>query len=650
MTRRLNILLFALLLSIVCHSAVVYHDDMIALIIEDIYSQLIEEGAEVDFQELEQELYAIHADPIDLNSATEDDLRRLPFLSQSQIDAILLLVYRQPLTSLYELRLVSELADYEIRNLLPFVVVRQVAADSLSWRSLWQHPRQELSLRLDARRIESNGADPFYTALRYQLKASPHLELGLSAERDTHEPWYVKGKTYGADFYGGFVQLKDLGCLRKLVIGDMRASFGQGLTLSNSLSYTSKIAYVQDNGYRREGIDRKLSTSEYDFMRGIGATLQWWKVQLSAMYSARKVDGNVVDGCFSSIQRTGYHRTESELNAKRSVWEQTAAVNVTLRLDKLHLGIVATYTDLSDTLAPTPEYYNTYYFRGTRQSSIGIHYQWRYRKVELFGELSAAQNTRWGVGNIIGLRLSPTSDISMVAIHRYYSPFFHSLHGQGLSSSTHRGGEHGMLVGADIRSLPHWQLSAYADVYRHTTPSYRQPAPATGYDVMATAQYSKTESLILRLRARSKGIADSYRHALRATLITPVGNWTNNAFAEVNIAQSADTLTPGTVIGDQVEYRFPCSLTLQLRAEGFYCPAWDNRVNLYENDMPYSFSIPAVYGIGARYYVNLRYHINDHFSLYLRASQTLQTDKWLDAHKQYRRTDTDIHAMLRVRW
>ena len=91
-------------------------------VILDIYNAVTEFG-EVDYEQLQTDLYTLHESPIDLNNTSEEELTQLYFLSPQQIDAILAYAYRHPFESLYELRLIPELADYEIRDLLPFVQI-----------------------------------------------------------------------------------------------------------------------------------------------------------------------------------------------------------------------------------------------------------------------------------------------------------------------------------------------------------------------------------------------------------------------------------------------------------------------------------------------------------------------------------------------
>ena len=91
-------------------------------VILDIYNAVTEFG-EVDYEQLQTDLYTLHESPIDLNNTSDEELTQLYFLSPQQIDAILAYAYRHPFESLYELRLIPELADYEIRDLLPFVQI-----------------------------------------------------------------------------------------------------------------------------------------------------------------------------------------------------------------------------------------------------------------------------------------------------------------------------------------------------------------------------------------------------------------------------------------------------------------------------------------------------------------------------------------------
>ena len=335
---RVRLLIWMMCMFAAAGAEVVYSPDMFPLILQDIYEELTEEGREADYEETENSLRQLAENPINLNATTEAELRQLLFLTDEQIDAILLFAYKNPFHNLYELRLINELADYEIRNMLPFVYACEPAdKQEFYWREMWHYARQEADVRFDARNIENNGTDPFYASLKYMFRYKRKVDAGVVAERDPKEPFCSRGKTYGADFYGGWLQVDDVWKMKRMVIGDYRASFGQGLVLNTNMNYGGKAIYLYRRGLREEGLKRKSSTAEYDFFRGTGATIRIGITDVTLLYSARKIDGRAEEGVFASVQKTGYHRTESELEAKRGVWQQVAGTNVTIGLKRLKL-------------------------------------------------------------------------------------------------------------------------------------------------------------------------------------------------------------------------------------------------------------------------------------------------------------------------
>lgn len=151
-------------------------------IIQDIYETAVENDADIDFEELEENLLSLAEQPLNLNTATEQQLQQLPFLSQEQIDAILLYAYQRELHSLYELQLIPALKSYDIRNMLPFVCVQpRTDRQPIYWKECFRYAKHKLTLRTDMRNIENKEYDPFYISLKYFLDAK-HLQFGCSME------------------------------------------------------------------------------------------------------------------------------------------------------------------------------------------------------------------------------------------------------------------------------------------------------------------------------------------------------------------------------------------------------------------------------------------------------------------------------------
>lgn len=647
-----NILLcIAVSLCLGCLSAQNIDTSMpLELIIQDIYETALENDVDVDLETLEQELQTLREQPINLNDATEKQLQQLPFLSQEQIDAILLYAYQREIHSLYELQLIPSLKSYDIRNMLPFVYIGPRSTEqTIYWREDFHNAKHKLTLRADARNLESKEYDPFFLSIKYLCDAN-HVQFGCAMERDPGEPWW-NTKTYGFDYYGGFVQFNQLSRhLTKWIIGDYRATFGLGLVLGSPTFIGGKQVAVA--GRQREGITRHLSTQEYNFYRGTAATLSWSNIELTALYSARRVDANLRDDAtFPSVQTTGYHRTDSEIAHKQAVWQHTVAMNLSAHYKQVKFGLTLKETLFNHRLVPDTNYYNANYFQGKEQFAAGLNYRWSRQRFSLFGEVATAQNRRWGFANITGFRLAPINDLVFSAIYRYYSPTYDVFNANAFGESSRNNDEHGIYLGAEVSLVARWRFSAYTDVFSFRYPKYGIKTPSTGVEALLQADFATSEELQMQWRARVKEKADRTRAYLRYYLDWQRSGWRLRTQLEGSIAKEEEEPKPtfGVMLAEDCSYQFQrVPILLQLRLQAFYAPDYQNRFYTYENDVLYAFSIPAVYGIGARYYLNLRYKINHHWAIYCKVSQTVYSNQWTTTQDLASNRRTDIHLLLRL--
>ena len=625
-------------------------------IILDIYNAVTEFG-EVDYEQLQTDLYTLHESPIDLNNTSDEELTQLYFLSPQQIDAILAYAYRHPFESLYELRLIPELADYEIRDLLPFVYINRDAlnsetinTDALYAKEIFAKAHHELLTRIDARNIEAyEGTDPIYTQFRYRFDFRRRVTFGVQLRRPAGG--FARDLQYGA-----YLQLNDITPhLHTLVAGNFQASFGQGLVLA-PVFHSGKSMYVTSVGQQREGL-RYYSSVDGEGLHGAGATLRWeWnkttRLDVSALYSMRR--------------------------ANDSTWHHLLGANLTLRHKKLQVELTAIENLWSDSIHPyTNAKYNRHYFRGRNQAVIGASFRYNHGWFDMFGEVATAQNhqitndqspitkSHWGFGTIIGSRFYPTNGFSLLALYRYYSPYFDNALGYAFSETSRLGDENGGYLGFDITRLRNWRFIGYGDIFYFSGYKYGlgDATRTLGYDAMAEIQYSWSKHpsfqggdggrLSLRLRARQKGDAT---YSTRAQFDWAQGSWSLRTTAEANIIPSKlstlnSQLTYGFTIFQDISYSLPLregrGLGLRLRLQGFDAREWANRIYTYEHDVLYAYSIPAVYGLGGRAYLCLRWQIIPQLALYFRASETVYARKWAAAHSRPL-TRTDLHLLLRA--
>ena len=592
-----------------CTSTLVYSQDVaIEDVIDDIYYQFSEED-EIPQEDLQEQLMNIAANPIDLNNTNADELGELLFLSDEQIDAILLYQYNQPFQSVYELQLIDCLKDYEIRNLMPFVKVRgeeairrEAKGKEMYFREVFHYAKHEMTLRTDARNIEDYEGDPMYGKLRYRFNYQNRVQAGVTAMMATGDGQLAMGERWD---YGGYIQLKDIGPMKTVVAGNYQANFGYGLVVGSPFK-RGKNAYIQSTATTDEGLKKYTSIGDgYNYFHGVGATARIKWADVSAFYSLRE-------------------------DNKNEAWQHVVGVNATGRWKKLKVGVTGV-----ETIRREGDETMRQEVRG--QGVMGANARYNWGKVDVWGEVAASQGEQWGLGTIMGVRINPISDLNLLAIYRYYSPEYENIYANTLCSKTKMNDEHGGYIGLTYNRLKNWQLSAYADIWK------------TGFETMAQADFEAQKNYRMHTRFRVKRKDEKDTYSLRWNMVYHFGQWKLKTQADGNIVYTKEQWNYGWSLLQDVEYRFKeVPIVMQLRAQVFDAREWDNRIYVYENDVLYAYAIPFVYGFGGRFWLNARYKINDTFSVYLRVSETVYQPRWAIKHSK-ESTRTDVHALLRVK-
>ena len=606
-----------------CVAMAAYGQDIrVEDVLEDIFNQLSEDG-DFPYEDIEEELLSIAENPMNLNMVTGEDLSRLIFLSDEQIDAILLYQYEYGFKEIYELQLIDCLKDYEIRNLLPFVEVKgevhptkprassgtpqrlEVKGKDLYFREVFHYAKHEMTLRVDARNIEDFEGDPMYGKLRYRFNYQNRVQAGVTATMTTGDGQLAMNDRWD---YGGYVQLRDVGAFKTFIAGNYQANFGYGLVVGSPFK-RGKSAYVQSTATTDEGLKKYSSVGDgYNYFHGVGATTRIKWADMSAFYSLQRED----DG-----------------------WQHVLGANVTGRWKRLKVGVTGLEEVNKPTHDPSLRRENSDKVKGKGALGANVRYNWG--MIDLWGEVAASQGEKWGVGTILGARFTPKSDVNLLAIYRYYSPKFNNPYANVLSSKTRVYDENGGYMGLEYNLLKDWKLSIIGDIWNE------------GYEVIGQSEYlpAKQYKMFWRLRLKEKDALETY--SLRWNASYDIGAWKMKTQADGNIVKGDGKWTYGWSLYQDAEFRFvEIPIVLQTRAQIFNAKEWNNRVYIYENDVLYAYAMPFVYGIGGRFWVNARYQVNDIFSVYLRLSETVYQKTWAKEHDRPA-TRTDIHALLRVK-
>lgn len=659
-------------------------------IVVDKWMEYVEELAEET--EDSERIEALYTDlsyltehPLDLNTVTEEQLIRLPFLSDKQIDGFIR--YRQrhgKLLSVYELKLVEELDFQTIALLLPFVYVGDISVEKRQFtvKNLLKYGRNELQIRYNQCFQQKSGyrsrsdsvlsrypnrsyrGEPFYHSLRYSYLFDDRLQAGVVAEKDAGEPFWNRYHK-GYDYYSAHLFLKDMGRLRSLALGDYKMSFGQGLVVSNDFS-PGRSGLVTQVGRRTNGFRRHFSTNEQDFFRGVAAAIDLRRWRLHFFYSFRKMDAGVDSLRFSSLKTDGLHRLPRDWEKRRTIPLQVVGGNIQYQRPDLRIGLTALYHSFGKyRLEPDWKPYNQFYLSGSDHFNISVDYLLRNDNLKFYGETAIARNG--AVATLNALEMTPDAELYLVALFRHYDRRYQSLFGNAFSQSSAPQNEQGVYLGMRLAPFRFALLSLYADLFRFPWMRYGVEAPSVGQEYMARLDYDfrREVSTYLRYKFRrsERSRVDSERGVLRMRPRTQHRlrwQWTYSLSHSLTgktsldgILYETDSEPPGKgwMVAQSVGWK-PASLPFQ--ADGyiawFHTDDYDTRISSYEKNILYSFYMPTFYGKGLRVAFTCRMELWRRLSLSLKLAHTHYRDRdriGTDTEEITGANKTDLYALLR---
>lgn len=647
------------------------------------WTEYIEQMAELteDSEALETlytELSYLADNPININKAERADLCKLPFLSDKQIDAILLYREKQgDLVTLYELKNIEPLDFQTISLLLPFIYVTDPSVDNLpiTVDNLLKRSKNELTIRYDRSFQQKKGyrhqadsileqypnrqylGEPFYHSLRYSYTFDNRIQAGLTAEKDAGES-FLKPHHKGYDYYSAHFLWKEQGILKTLAIGDYKASFGQGLVISNDFMPGRGMIVTQAER-RNNGFRRHFSTNEADFLRGTASTLAWKEIEVSLFYSYRKMDAKVGGDSFTSIKTDGLHRTVGDWEKRHTLPMQTFGGNFRYVTPNVCLGLTAlTYSFGKYSMEPEPKPYNVFYFRGKTNTNVSLDYLIKNKTLKFYGETALSRNG--ALATLNGLQLTPVSYLSFLILHRYYSRRYHAYYGNAFGQNGSVQNEQGVYTGIQFTPYPYWKLSAYADIFRFPWLKYGVDSPSSGKEYMIRLDYTSGKSLSAyiryRFRQKEKNQADSndfyrihpYRqHRLRSQVLyqpLPILLLRTSADA-IQYTEKESPASRGILIAQSIAVK-PAKLPLQgdFFLAWFHTDDYNTRLTSYEKNLLYSFYMPSFYGKGMRLAATLRWDITRNLILSMKIGHTRYFDRdkigtGLEEIEGHRKTD-----------
>ena len=633
---------------------------------ETIIEQLVESNEDISssgWQNLMEDLAELKEHPIHINTATREQLERFPFLSDQLVENILYYIYRNgPMLTDKELMMVQDMDIRIARVLKLFITFQQPDKEERkpTFNDILKYGKQELSTRVDIPFYTRAGYQPytseyiqenpnkrylgksFYNNVRYQFHYSDKVYVGLTAEKDAGELFFVGKNKKGYDYYSPYIYIRDIARINALALGNYRLSYGYGLVMNTDFSM-GKTATLSTLGNKSRGIKKHSSTDEYNYFQGIAGSIHLTKrLTADAFYSYRKMDGIVDNSFITSIKEDGYHRIPRDYEKKHTFSNQLIGSNIHYNGKYFEAGLTAVYNVFNKVLNTTPRVYNKYYPRGKDFFNVGVNYKLFWKKFTLLGETALDKQGKIATMNM--LRYSPKNSFQLLVMNRFYDVAYQSIYARSIGEGSSVQNESGFYIGLETSFLRYFKLMAYGDFFYFPYKKYQLSKNGTsGFDGVAQLSYSPGYQLDMLIRYRYKNkykdftpedgekvtlpyIQQKWKYQLN---YSPVNELMLKTTVDVvHNAHQGQKASQGILIGQSAGYKFR-KLPLQLDAgfAWFQTDDYASRISMYEKGLLYGFNIPSFYGKGERYAFNARYELNKHLIFQVKYAMTHYRDR-----------------------
>ncbi len=659
------------LLKIICLSLSLSVTSLKTLCQEDNISELIESVAEElanDEDDPEaaavftERLFELAERPVRINSADESEISRLFFLTDFQVKSLAEYVHSTGrIFTKYEIASITGFDRSLAEMITPFISLESSGHSGKD--TTYMNGRLISNFSLKSNRGDTTFPGPPWKALcRFSFSAGK-ISGGITAEKDAGEK-LISGKPPLPDFFSGNLAWSGTGIIRKVIIGDFSARFGTGIGLNTGLRAGMSLTqsgYISGN----DEIRPYSSTCEYGFFRGIAGQLRAGKTTVSLFFSADKTDAaidTVPDGNTKFIRtfyRTGLHDTNSSLLSKDVVAEFSYGMNILFDLNKLRAGFLFTGNMFSEAARindDDPE--ELFDFKGSDNYNASLYYKAGSGKIILFGELCADRRMRKAF--VQGLAFRPHSRLTINTVYRSYDPGFSGFHGKGILGSSSGDNIRGIFGNFIFEAAKHLFISAGCDLRQYPWLSYRCSCPSTSVRSEVRVRYLPLENLVFEglyscrryqyddpeaggVKKQHNLITNSFKASVR---YSPAAYLTTTTRVDYKTG-GYESVSRGTMLVQDISYRLRVpALSLWLRYCIFKTGSWDSRLYAYENDLVYSFSVPAFSGTGERMYMMLDWQMRK--SMHLRIKYGITETYVIADYQEEAEVTRELRLQLRL--
>ena len=601
----------------------------------------------------------LERNPLDLNTATREELETVPFVSSNL--AIEIIDYRNknfPLKSKREL-LSADIVSEQLYEMIKiyFAVkkskyeftenefekntnenkhekLRLVKNLEFRYRSRFQQDLQMKEGYLSGDYPGSkakifNQLNFIYTKEKYVFKGN------LTIEKDP-------GENKLTDFSSGYLEIKNYKYIRNAIIGDYSLTFGQGLGMWSGLGFSKGSASVDPVKKRGGSISGYSSVNESQFFRGAAVDVNYKLFDFLFFYSNNNFDASIDTTLneISSFYFDGYHRTISENNRKNSAKEFLFGSRAYYNKENIRIGVTYWTSKFSKPVGADSSR-QLYSFSGDKANMLSLDYDFIYKNMNLYGEFARSQS-----GSIAGigvLRFSLSKLINLVFLYRNYPEDFSPVHSFGFGEKNGNSqNESGFYSGISLSPVKGLQINVYYDQFKFPYRSYSDPTAIAGNDFLTNIIWEANKNLVINFRYKNENKEES--RTLQDEFGRDIKKMDNRNQMNFRIGFDYDISNrfrvrsrydyvfvkynffggnnKGNLFYSDLRFVPFTSLSLSTRFIFFDTEDYDSRIYEYEDDIRGVMSNVGLYGKGRRWYAMVKYRPYNFVELYGKYAET----------------------------
>lgn len=673
-------------------------DDPLNQQIEDLSENLQSEDA--DLTTLVENLKYYQDHPLNLNTATREELQDLLLLSDIQIEN--LLAHRNrfgALMGIYELQTIDGFDLVTINKILPYVKVADMTnAGHFNFHEMFKNGKSEIIIREQRIMEPQKGYSPIDSAAlaaspnsrylgspdhlyaRYRFTYGNFVSAGITMDKDPGEEFFQGTQKNGFDFYSAHLCVRNIGFVKTAVIGDYQISFGQGLVGWTGYAFGMTSMTLNDKK-NAQGIRPYTSVDENKFLRGAATTLRFTKkIEGSVFFSDKKRDGNIslsdttggknIDILeISSLQVTGLHTTPAEIADRHSITEVIYGGNVAYKGKRLQIGVTGMHSEYDANLKRSLSLYNQFEFSAQQNTVVGADYDFSFHNFHFFGE--GARSANGGTAFVNGVLVSLDPRLAFTIHTRMLGRDFQNLYASVFSQGTTVANERGIYFGVMAKPMRKVTVAAYLDRVYYPWMRYQIDAPSYGTDLLLQVNFTpdKKTDMYFRYHHRDKFVnagdvdapidyiipltQDNYRFNIQYPLGKSIRLRNRVEFTQYH--KSNAKAENGFTIWQEITFKkLGEPLSFSARYALFQTDTYNAAIYAYENDMPNTFSVPAYYYKGSRVYLLVNWDISRKMEVFFRISQTFYNNQSVISAGGLteidKNTKTEVKLMLRLKF